>query len=492
MSDPRELKKRVAERLLALDGVHAVAVGGKTVDGRPTGELAIRIFTVHKRPLEEIPEDQRIPPEIEGVPTDVVEEPIPTIKQVAGIDPTKQNLDTGEHRPIIGGSQIVREGRGGEGTLGCLCRVIGDPKTVIALTCHHVIYKKCSDIPDGEEVGQPTSKDSCSECCSDIFGTVLDSQCDPDVDITLIKLKPETKWVAEVLEMSFITGTHTITDVEAAPHTYQVRKRGRSSKLSGGHVTDVDQTGTINNHDGTVHRSYTGATRIEANPDPANPGATTGFSLAGDSGAAVVNDSDEIVGILFGGGVSIDFMTPIEDVIAKFKTGLPATRQISLEVAIATALNDVQTVPAAMVADGEPERAPLRSAEADRLEEELRSSPQGAWYADLYDRHMEEVRRLVNTNRRVTVVWHRSGAAELFQWVVRAFTRPGERIPEQVGDRPALACLHDLAAVLGRYGSAALQADLQKALPTFPDIGGLRDDEIIERLRSPTGAPAPV
>src|SRR5918994_5701307 len=107
MSDPRELKERVAERLLALDGVHAVAVGGKTVDGRPTGELAIRIFTVEKRPLEEIPEDQRIPPEIEGVPTDVVEQEIPTIKQVAGIDPTQENPDTGEHRPIIGGSQII-------------------------------------------------------------------------------------------------------------------------------------------------------------------------------------------------------------------------------------------------------------------------------------------------------------------------------------------------------------------------------------------------
>ena len=46
--------------------------------------------------------------------------------------------------------------------------------------------------------------------------------------------------------------------------------------------------------------------------------------------------------------------------------------------------------------------------------------------------------------------------------------------------------------MLGRYGSSGLQADLQKALPTFPDIGGLRDEEIIERLRSPTGAPAPV
>ena len=91
-----------------------------------------------------------------------------------------------------------------------------------------------------------------------------------------------------------------------------------------------------------------------------------------------------------------------------------------------------------MVADAQPSRAPLPLAEANRLEEELRASARGAWYADLYHRHLEEVRRLVTTDRRVTLVWHRSGAAEAFEWIMHAFTRPGDRVPEHVGGRPII------------------------------------------------------
>ena len=486
-----EVKDRVADSLLRLEGVHAVGVGGKQTGGEPTGELAIRVFVTTKRPLSEIPPDERIPPEIDGIKTDVVEQPVPTIKQLPGIDPTKENEDTGEYRPLKGGVQIVRKGGPGRGTLGCLCRVTGDPKKIIALTCHHVVYDKCSDIPDGEEVGQPTSKDSCSKCCSDIFGKVLDTRCDTDVDIALIQVEGETKWLAEVQEIGFVTSTHDVTAAEAAPHTYQVKKRGRSSKLSGGHVTDINVGGTINKH-GAVFRTFTGAIRIEANPDPANPGATTGFSLEGDSGSAVLNDANEVVGILFGGGVSIDFATPIKSVIDKFATGVPPAQRVQLEVAKATKLDDVQTVPKAMVADAEPARVPLPLplSEARRLEEEIRASQRGAWYADLYFRHLEEVQRLVTTDRRVTLVWHRSGAAEVFQWIVHAFTRPGDRVPMRVGGRPILACLEELAGVLARHGSTALRTDLQAVLPSLPDIAGLRDREIIERLAATELEPA--
>jgi hypothetical protein len=485
-----ELRERVAERLLEIEGVHAVGVGGKETDGKPTGEIAIRIFVEKKRPLSEISPEERIPAEIEGVRTDVVEQPVPTIKQgLPGIDPTKENADTGEYRPLKGGVQITRKGGPGDGTLGCLCRVTGDPKKIIALTCHHVVYDKCSDIPDGEEVGQPTSKDSCSKCCSDIFGKVLDTRCDADVDIALIQVEGETKWLAEVQEIGFVAGTHDVTAAEAAPHTYQVKKRGRSSKLSGGHITDIDVGGTINKH-GTLYRTYTGAIRIEANSDPANPGATTGFSLEGDSGSAVLNDANEVVGILFGGGVSIDFATPIKSVIDKFATGVPPANRVQLEVAKATKLDDIQTVPKAMVADAERERVPLPLAQAQGLEEEIRASARGAWYADLYYRHLEEVQRLVTTDRRVTLVWHRSGAAEVFQWIVHAFTHPGDRVPGRVGGRTILACLEELAAVLARYGSTALRTDLQAALPSLPDIAGLRDREIIELLAATKREPA--
>lgn len=64
-----EVKRRAEDRILSISGVHGIAV-------EPRGEGAvILVYVARKRPADEIPPEERIPPEIEGVPTDVVETP---------------------------------------------------------------------------------------------------------------------------------------------------------------------------------------------------------------------------------------------------------------------------------------------------------------------------------------------------------------------------------------------------------------------------------
>jgi hypothetical protein len=488
MADEREyfeVKERVADELLSLPGVHAVGVGGKETGGTPTGELSIRIYVEEKRPLSEIPPEERIPPEIDGLKTDVVERPVPVIVQVPGIDPAVERPDTGRYRPVRGGTQLMREESSGIGTLGCLCRVTGDPTKIVALTNHHVLYASCADAQNGEKVGQPTNKESCLGCCSDSIGKVMDAQCDTDVDIALVQLNGGIEWLAEVEEIGVIRGTHAVTAAEANTKTYQVRKRGRTSGLTGGTVDDLGLHGTALRPDGSVHRTFTGAMSIKPNPDPARPGQTTHFAKFRDSGAAVVNAAGEVVGIIFMQGGDISYAIPIQPVIAKFATGVPATRRVQLEVATATNPGEVQTVPgSAMTALGEAAPAPLAVEDAERLEEELRTSRLGALYADLYDRHARETLALINGNRRVATAWYRSGAPALLQSLVRAVGRPEERIPEVVDGRPLQVCLGDVAAFFERYGSSTLRADLARALPTLPDVAGLTVREAIERLRA--------
>ena len=63
------IKRRVEDRILAIPGVHGIAV-------EPRGEGAvILVYVTRKRAVDEIPPEERIPPEIEGVPTEVVETP---------------------------------------------------------------------------------------------------------------------------------------------------------------------------------------------------------------------------------------------------------------------------------------------------------------------------------------------------------------------------------------------------------------------------------
>ncbi len=68
-----EVKRRVEDDLLRLPGVHGVSVEPKRTGGRETGRAAIVVFVTRKRSGAELPAPERIPSEIDGVPTDVVE-----------------------------------------------------------------------------------------------------------------------------------------------------------------------------------------------------------------------------------------------------------------------------------------------------------------------------------------------------------------------------------------------------------------------------------
>ena len=67
------IKTRVAPQLLALPGVTAVGLGSKEIGGRPTGELALKVFVTVKRPADQVAAAELIPGEIDSLPTDVIQ-----------------------------------------------------------------------------------------------------------------------------------------------------------------------------------------------------------------------------------------------------------------------------------------------------------------------------------------------------------------------------------------------------------------------------------
>jgi hypothetical protein len=142
----REIKKAARGRLLAIPGVHAVAVGPKTVGGKPTDEISIRVYVVKKKPPSELRAEEMIPAEINGVKTDVIESDVPRIL-----------LDASRYRPLVGGVMVIPGGHapdivttnppavilggglGGTGTLGCFAST-GSPKPkIFAITNHHIV-----------------------------------------------------------------------------------------------------------------------------------------------------------------------------------------------------------------------------------------------------------------------------------------------------------------------------------------------------------------
>lgn len=69
----QEVKRRREAELLRKANVVAVGIGYRQRGGRSTDELCLVVSVRRKVPLEALAPEDRIPPEIDGVPVDVQE-----------------------------------------------------------------------------------------------------------------------------------------------------------------------------------------------------------------------------------------------------------------------------------------------------------------------------------------------------------------------------------------------------------------------------------
>lgn len=346
-------------------------------------------------------------------------------------------------------------------------------------------------------VGQPDNT-FCSKCCSvcnDRIGRVIDARL--DIDTALIQLDPGLKYKAEIEGIDVVSGTYQVTEPDAISGTYVLKKRGRTTRRTSGTLYAIDVDGDIGSEDVKgppekllFHRHYTGAIKIKSGPagpdcqpgDPYYPACP--FSTGGDSGSAVLNASNQVVGILFGGGDLFTNATPIDAI----------TSALKIRIATATAPGVVLTVPtpagthamtphSAIAENATVPTAPV----GDRLREierEITAMPAGERYASLVRRHFSEVYTLVNKNRRVATVWHRNGGPQLIQRLIQMFQRPDEALLVEIDGKPLTECLARIQEILMRYSSPSLSADLRTYAPGLGRLAGLTYSQILLTLQT--------
>src|SRR5262249_26124144 len=152
----------------------------------------------------------------------------------------------------------------------------------------------------------------------------------------------------------------------------------------------------------------------------------------------------------------------------------------------------VASVQAAMPAAAIEQAAEV-AAEANAAEvmQRLRGSPAGRWYLELFDRHRDELLRLIRQNRRIATAWQRTGISELADGLRCAVLDREARVPATVAGRSALQSIEEFARVLERYASAALVGDVERVRRTLPSIGDLTIAEICDRLAALPAAREP-
>ena len=362
------------------------------------------------------------------------------------------------------------------GTLGCIA-IDNATGAKVLLSNFHVLYAINED-----NVHHPEYK----SCKSNKIAERL-RHADPGtkaapstVDGAIAKLTGGVKADPEIVDIGPVRGTAppiTLKDIvfdetkeNKVDRGYRVRKRGVTSLLTEGIVTAID--GTFGpDKDPDTQQVFLKDQLVITPMAGSGRGA---FSLKGDSGSAVVNDKNEVVGLLVGNdGSGHGYASPIGEVerllgIKIWAAPPPATPPVADTGAgdDAEALVITHSVPDVV----------------SQVAEELLQTAFGATFISLVERHHDEVERLIHGNRRVTVAWHRNhGPAllrelETFVW---ARTVP---LPAVVNGRLVRDCAENIFAALRRFGSRELVDDVHRHGPDLIALIGRSYSDVLSTL----------
>lgn len=317
--NPHDLAKQLA--LSKRKGVvgYSGTIQKKIRNGKETPGWAIRIYVDKKLPCEELKPWNIIPPEIDGVPTDIVE--VGKMKALGPFPPQKyspppKSLEQGDldprnhYRPLQAGVSAIALG-GTACTLGWFARDLTDNQIVILCNNH------CGAGENKHPVGHPYLQTSPYDSA---YGEVepigslkrfveikfLNFAC-PYRDAVHALLSRLPKWVAKVenpintvdLALVTVTGCDVKRELLNIGNVMGkrrgnvgelMRKMGRTTgRTEGGQLMDNAYFGTVQYSRGTAAFGPCGLIQGDK------------FSAGGDSSSAILCSDNSFAGLLFAG-----------------------------------------------------------------------------------------------------------------------------------------------------------------------------------------------
>ena len=427
----RAVKENYHAVAMKIPGAHATSIGRKQVDGEFTDTIAICIHLTEKRPLDQIPEAERIPKEIQGFPTDVREDSPPEFCAAVGGGAVEAQQ---RYAKVPGGAHIVAANDllwGKSGTLGCYVMDSTDNKTVYGLTCAHVMgnYSK---------IFQPDNTNFCN-----LLGAPVRTNADVDAGIFSLG---SWLWDNNILQIGAVAGTRTLGYSDFGK---KVVKYGSTTGLTTGVINNTDYLSKVN-----IGNGISIANTIIIVPE------TKGgvFGGSGDSGSAVVYQSTEsgmegnfVIGVLF--AISTDssnevFVVPINRILEKLKVSIVTGKNTQSD-------NDTLY---------------------GRVEAMLSWSARGKDYLNLYQKHFSSILEMFSSNPRLHATWLKIPGADFIGAVHAGLNNPDSKIPSTLGDMDTAVVLDTLHTALTGYAktvdnlpeqlsslTAALKANIGKS-----------------------------
>jgi hypothetical protein len=301
-----DIKKTVKKELFDKPGVIGVGVGYKEVRRKVTKDPAIRVYVKKKR--SDLPKNWSIPSEIDGALTDIIEEPEEVI---AYSNPSTTGGQTSQGM-LVGGAEIGPSRRFADngrnsGTIGY---IIGDQNEPMILSSYHVLAVDNNwNNERNKLISQPAGDDQ------NIVAVVEEAWLDGNVDAAVARITDENKRRARtgiLPNIPQVNGAATRDDVVQMVQSgnKSVRKSGKVTKLTSGiigGIEDLDFSIDVKYTYSPIHRFEN---QIRVVPRP----GTSAFSVPGDSGSLVIDDSNRAIGLLVAGAGSFSVVNYFQDI----------------------------------------------------------------------------------------------------------------------------------------------------------------------------------
>jgi len=295
--------------------VVGIGVGTKTTHGDSTGELSVRFYVERKLPPAAIHGDNRLPAEVDGVPTDVVETGRFRRLPTAAVLPAAAIINQQRLRPAQpGGSCGFRFPPGTNmvmaGTLGAIA---ADSNGQYILSNNHVLADE-GNLPLGSPIFQPGLLDGGNPVTDGIARLTKFIPISPSamnhVDCALARVD-----APGLVSPVFLPNVGKLTS--GAPVTptvgMKVIKTGRTTGATSGTITDIHVTVSVQYDVGIC----------QFDEQVIVVGDRGMFSAAGDSGSLIVqSEPKQPTALLFAGSSTHTIANRIDAVLAALGVAL--------------------------------------------------------------------------------------------------------------------------------------------------------------------------
>lgn len=314
-----EVKDRHESALLGMENVVGVATSQKVTAGQPTEQRSVTVLVERKLPRDEVPEESRVPEELDGVPTDVIEVGrVEALPFTPFVRPARPGYSIGHHNITAGTfGCLVRDIR------RCCCKLEKDcgcspskqecPGDYLILSNNHVLADT-NRAELGDLILQPGPADG------GVFpahGVATLERFEPIVfgssgynlvDAAVARPTTSRNVIAAIIGRLMPQG------IDQAFIGRQVVKVGRTSQVTTGRVVAVDATVNVGYRCGPLCARSDCGPICPAVAQFRHQIQTTAMAAGGDSGSLLMDGDLNAVGLLFAGSPLYTWHNHIADV----------------------------------------------------------------------------------------------------------------------------------------------------------------------------------